>query len=152
MIDNFRRRSTTGLAIDYFTINVLGFVCYTVYTSTFLFSPAIRDQYAHRHPLSEEPTVRFNDFAFSVHALLMATITYSQFWPQIWGLTVSRHQKTSKAMKGILFGCLALVGAVTCIVLGANPNAGYNSDTWAWIDVVSQNKIHMRNSTRKILI
>lgn len=125
----------------------MGFACYTIYTSTFLYSPAIRHQYALRHPLSEEPTVRFNDFAFSVHALLITALTYSQFYPQIWGLTVSRHQKASKTMKGIFFGCVSLVGAVICIVLGANPNGGYNPDTWAWIDVVSKSKIHTRSSS-----
>lgn len=117
----------------------MGFACYTIYTSTFLYSPVIRQQYALRHPLSEEPTVRFNDLAFSVHALIITALAYSQYWPWIWGLTVSRHQTASRAMKGIIFGSATLVGAMICIVLGASPNGGYNADTWAWIDVVSGN-------------
>ena len=137
-IDNFRRRSTTGLAIDYPTANILGFVCYTIYSTTFFFSPVIRRQYASRHLLSEDPTVRFNDVAFAVHALILCILTYTQFWPLIWGFTVSRHQKTSIAIKGILWGSVALVGIVTCVVLATSPDGGYNPHTWAWIDVVSQ--------------
>lgn len=139
-IDNFRRRSTTGLAIDYYTANVLGFACYTVYTTTFFYSPAIRRQYASRHPLSEEPTVRFNDVAFAVHSIILCILTYLQFWPSICGLKVSRHQMASRSVKGILWGCVALVGVVICVVLATSPDRGYNPYTWAWIDVVRQTR------------
>lgn len=93
-----------------------------------------------------EPTVRFNDFAFSVHALIITALAYTQYFPWIWGLTVSRHQTASKIMKGIILGCVVLVGSVICIVLGANPNGGYDPGTWAWIDVVSDTQIYMHNS------
>lgn len=63
---NYRRKSVTGLALDYFTVNVLGFTCYTISSVLFLFSPTVRGEYARRHPLSPEPTVRWNDLAFAV--------------------------------------------------------------------------------------
>jgi cystinosin len=66
LIVNIRRKSVTGLALDYFALNVLGFTCYTVSSILFLFSPAVRDEYAQRHPNSPEPTVRWNDLAFAV--------------------------------------------------------------------------------------
>lgn len=66
IITNYRRKAVTGLALDYFTINVLGFTCYTISSVLFLFSPTVRGQYARRHPLSPEPTVRWNDLAFAV--------------------------------------------------------------------------------------
>jgi cystinosin len=68
LIHNYRRKSVTGLAVDYFTINVFGFACYTVSCLLFLFSPVVREEYARRHPNAPEPTVRGNDLAFAVGA------------------------------------------------------------------------------------
>lgn len=135
-IANFRRRSTTGLAIDFHTVNILGFACYAIYTIVFLYSPVIRAQYAARHPLSEEPTVRGNDLAFAVHAVVLSIIGYSQFWPRIWGFAVSRHQKASKPIKVIWWGSVVAVGVVIGVVFGKSPNRGNDPRTWAWIDVV----------------
>ena len=81
--------------------------------------------------------MRFNDFVFAVHAVILSSITYSQFWPRIWGLAVSRHQKSSKPVKGIFWGLVLAVGIVICVVLGKSPDGGYDPSSWAWIDVVS---------------
>ncbi|KAL2863920.1 putative L-cystine transporter [Aspergillus lucknowensis] len=135
-IDNYRRKATTGLAIDFPTINVLGFVCYTVYTGAFLYSPVVRRQYAARHPLSEEPTVRFNDFAFALHAVILSFLVYTQFWPSIWGFKISRFQRVSKPIAGLFWGSLAAVAVVVCIVLAKSSDGGYEPLTWAWIDVI----------------
>lgn len=136
-ISNVKRGSTSGLSIDFPTINTLGFLCYTIYTASFLYSPVIRSQYAARHPLSEEPTVRFNDLAFAVHAVILSLITYSQFWPRIWGLQVSRFQRISKPMAGLFWGSILAPLIVIWIVLSQSPDGGYDPSAWAWIDVVS---------------
>ncbi|KAL4907519.1 hypothetical protein BDW74DRAFT_176279 [Aspergillus multicolor] len=135
-IDNYRRKATTGLAIDFPTINVLGFVCYAVYTGAFLYSPVIRRQYAARHPSAQEPTVRFNDFAFALHAVILSGLVYSQFWPKIWGFQVSRFQKVSKPIAGLFCGAFVAVAVVICIVLAKSPDDGYEPLSWAWIDVI----------------
>ncbi|KAL4884337.1 PQ loop repeat-domain-containing protein [Aspergillus karnatakaensis] len=135
-IHNYRRKSTIGLAIDFPTINVLGFVCYTVYTGTFLYSPVIRHQYAARHPLAQEPTVRFNDFAFALHAVVLSALVYTQFWPSIWGFKVSRFQRVSKPIAGLFWGSFVAVAVVICIVLAKSPDDGYEPSSWAWIDVI----------------
>lgn len=62
----YRRKAVTGLAVDFFLVNVLGFACYTVSAALFLFSPVVRSQYAARHPNAPEPTTRANDLAFAV--------------------------------------------------------------------------------------
>lgn len=62
---NYRRKSVTGLALDFFSLNVLGFACYTISSLAFLFSTTVREEYARRHNGSE-PTVQWNDFAFAV--------------------------------------------------------------------------------------
>ncbi|PGH23246.1 hypothetical protein AJ80_02662 [Polytolypa hystricis UAMH7299] len=133
---NWRRRSTQGLAIDFPTVNVLGFVCYAIYTSTFLYSPLIREQYAARHPISPEPTVRFNDLAFAAHAVVLSSLTYSQFWPQIWGFKVSKFQRVSKPVSGIFWGSIAAVVLVMLLVTSQTGEDWHDPLTWAWIDVI----------------
>ncbi|KAJ5143580.1 uncharacterized protein N7515_002367 [Penicillium bovifimosum] len=135
-ITNWKRKSTVGLSIDLSTINPLGFVCYTIYTSAFLFSPVIRSQYAARYPASPEPTVRFNDLAFAAHAALLSTMMYTQFWPFIWGLHVSRVQRVSWTMAGLFWGSILFPLVVMAIVLVRSPDGGYDPSSWAWIDVI----------------
>ncbi|OCK81582.1 lysosomal cystine transporter [Lepidopterella palustris CBS 459.81] len=133
---NWRRRSTQGLAIDFPTSNVLGFVAYAISTGVFLYSPAIRSQYAYRHPASPEPTVRFNDFLFAAHGAILCIITYSQFWTQIWGFKVSARQKASRAILGVFWGSVCGVIAVILTVRIKGNDGGYDPSGWAWIDVV----------------
>lgn len=135
-IHNFRRGSTAGLTIDFPTINGLGFVCYTIYTAALLYSPVIRKQYAARYPHSGEPTVRFNDLAFAVHAVVLSTLVYSQFWPFIWKLRVSRTQRISKPMAGLFWGSIFAPVIVIALVLSQSPDGGLDPSSWAWIDVV----------------
>ncbi|KAK5795804.1 hypothetical protein VI817_005089 [Penicillium citrinum] len=135
-IYNFKRKSTAGLAIDFPTVNFLGFACYSIYTGAFLYSPLIRDQYAARHPASQETTVRFNDFAFAIHATVLSIIIYTQFWPSIWGFYVSRFQRISTTMLGLFWGCVLAPLVVIWIVLSRSPDGGNDPFAWAWIDVI----------------
>lgn len=139
-IYNFQRKSTAGLAIDFPTVNFLGFACYSIYTGAFLYSPLIRDQYAARYPASPDNTVRFNDFAFAVHATVLSIIIYTQFWPSIWGFYVSRFQRASKIVLALFWGCVIAPLVLTWVVLSCSPDGGYDPSTWAWIDVVSVNR------------
>jgi cystinosin len=136
-ISNYERKSTLGLAIDFPTLNILGFCCYTVSTTCFLYSPTIRAQYAYRHPDAPETTVRFNDFLFAAHGAAMCSIIYSQFFPKIWGFTVGRTQRVSRAVLGIWWGLVLSVIAVAFMALAWGKNYGNDASGWAWIDVVS---------------
>lgn len=147
-IFNFRRKSTTGLSIDYPTVNALGFACYSIYTGAFLYSPLIRDQYAARYPKAPEGTVRFNDFAFAVHAFVLATIIYTQFWPFIWGFYVSRFQRISRTILCLFWGCVLAPVVFSCVVLASSPDGGYDPSSWAWIDVVSSDQERSRKCSK----
>lgn len=138
-ISNYQRKSTVGLSIDMTIINFLGFLYYSIYTASFLYSPMIRKQYAARYSTSEEPTVRFNDLAFAVHAVLLCGLMYTQFWPSIWGFHVSRFQRISKTMAGLFWGSILAPLVIVWIVLARSPDGGYDASSWAWIDVVSGN-------------
>ncbi|KAK5043102.1 hypothetical protein LTR13_000873 [Exophiala sideris] len=116
---NWNRKSTLGLTIDFPLLNVLGFLSYSISTCSFMYSPTIRDQYAARHPLSPEPTVQINDVAFGVHAVVLVVLTYSQFFPGLWGFKVSSHQTASKPVLGIFWGWQQ-----------------QDPQDWAWIDVL----------------
>ncbi|KAI5801184.1 lysosomal cystine transporter [Geopyxis carbonaria] len=122
---NMRRKAVTGLALDYFTLNILGFACYTISSIAFLYSPVVREQYARRHPLTPEPTVRWNDLAFAAHALVLSLITWTQFY--FWGYQRHPQQRLSVLMKAIIVGCIAAIVVSVFLTDG---------ETWEWIDVV----------------
>ena len=133
---NWKRKSTAGLTVDFPALNVVGFVSYSISTACFLYSPTIREQYAQRHPRAPEPTVRFNDFAFAAHAMLMVAMTYSQFYAVIWKFEVPKEQRTSSIVRGIILGCIfaVLMASVRAAVLGLDHDS--HLETWTWIDVV----------------
>lgn len=134
---NYKRRSTDGLAVDFSLLNLLGFLSYTTSCAAFLYSPTIRAQYANRHPASPEPTVRFNDLAFAVHALFMCFVTYSQFFSKLWNFEVRMLQRSSRIVLGILWGCIIGVAVVIGVVRFYGDSEGYDPTSWAWIDTVS---------------
>jgi len=133
---NWRRKSTLGFGIDFPTLNILGFAAYTISTAATLWSPTIRAQYAARYPVAPEPTVRFNDFAFALHAIILSIIIYSQFWLKAWGFKVGADQKMSSMAKGIFWGNILGVLFVILMVLAKGKDGGNDASGWAWIDVV----------------
>ncbi len=137
---NWQRKSTHGLAIDFPAINVLGFACYTISTATFLWSPLIREQYAARHEFSPEPTVRFNDFAFALHAVMITALTYSQFFTRLWKFKVGQFQRVSRPVAGIFWGGIISVLLVALIVAFKSRDGGRDPAGWAWIDVVRRHE------------
>ena len=139
IILNIQRRTTQGLTPDFPLLNVFGFSCYTISTAVFLYSPVVRSQYAARHPMSPEPTVRFNDLAFGVHAWILCVVVYSQFFPRLWGWKkspgVRRH--VNKVSLGLVWGSFLAV-AITIGIVFSSGNVDGTGDgrDWAWIDVV----------------
>ena len=133
---NWKRRSTEGFAIDFPLLNVLGFVCYAISTCSFFYSPTIRQQYAARHPASPESTVRLNDVAFGVHAVMMVVLTYSQFFSWLWGFQVSSRQRATRPVLGVLWGSIVSIVSVIAMVVFRSGWMDQNPLDWAWIDVV----------------
>jgi cystinosin len=88
--------------------------------------------------------VRFNDFLFAAHGAAMCVIIYSQFFTEIWGFTIGRTQKASRAVLGIFWGLVAGVMIVAFMAMFWSRDGGYDASGWAWIDVVSTCHIPMR--------
>lgn len=65
--------------------------------------------------------------------MILSIITYSQFFPRVWGFSVSKSQKLSKTVAGICYGCLLSLVVVFLIVISYG---GYDPSTWAWLDLV----------------
>lgn len=93
LLSNYRRGTTTGLSVDFCVLNVLGYTCYTIYTTEFLWNEDIRETYRQQRPPSAEEdygmsdgtttgkgesTVQGNDVAFAIHALTMASVMLCQ--------------------------------------------------------------------------
>lgn len=133
---NWKRRSTTGFTADMASLNLVGFLCYTTSTAAFLFSPTIIKQYALRHPLAPEPTVRLNDFAFAIHAAVCCAATYSQFWHRLWRFE-GESKSISPATRGVIVGSLLSIGTVAFIVWSRG-DPDKDPTSWAGIDVVRE--------------
>ncbi|KAK6345839.1 hypothetical protein TWF730_010182 [Orbilia blumenaviensis] len=129
-LQNRARRSTLGVATSYFPLNILGFLCYTLYTALLLYSPTIRSEYAIRYPHAPNPTVRLNDLAFAVHAFVLACLTYSQFFPSIWGYETGRkRERTRPVVWGVIVGIISTCLLVTSIAVGNESDQDFNSPT-----------------------
>lgn len=59
------------------SLNVLGFFAYSIANFSLLLSPIVRSEYASRHG-GGRPSVRWNDVAFSTHALVVSALTWLQ--------------------------------------------------------------------------
>ena len=79
IILNYQRKKTSGLSVDFCVLNVVGYVCYTVYTTNFYWNKSVIASYKDRTSGGDgEITVQGNDVAFAIHALVMASVTLSQ--------------------------------------------------------------------------
>ncbi|KAK3808427.1 MAG: putative L-cystine transporter [Benniella sp.] len=74
---NWRRRSVQGLSMDYLYLNVLGFICYSIFNLSFFFSSAVQEEYRGRNN-GQDNLVRANDVFFAVHAFIMSSFTLLQ--------------------------------------------------------------------------
>ena len=87
IIINYKRKTTHGLSVDFCSLNVLGFTCYTIYNVAFYYSTTIQQLYKQRMSNGNsdnkddddiEITVQSNDVAFAIHALILSSITLFQ--------------------------------------------------------------------------
>jgi cystinosin len=116
---NYIRQSTQGLSVDFASLNVLGFACYTIYNVALYYSPTIRAEYRTRHDDNSIP-VQFNDVLFAGHALLVSSLTMGQIvWYNRQPLRLQRP-KPQPMVIGLLAATLAfLVGYPIALVVAA---------------------------------
>ncbi|KAF9927140.1 hypothetical protein BGZ65_006924 [Modicella reniformis] len=76
---NWRRKTVQGLSMDFIYLNVLGFLCYSIFNIAFFCSSEVQEEYKRRNG-GQENLVRANDVFFAVHALILSTFTLAQTW------------------------------------------------------------------------
>ncbi|CAO3644890.1 unnamed protein product [Cunninghamella blakesleeana] len=76
LILNWRRKSVSGISLDYSCFSLVGFIGYTIFTFTFYFNQEIQDEYYKRH--YSKSLVRFNDVAFALHGLFVSFLLIYQ--------------------------------------------------------------------------
>ncbi|WVQ82200.1 hypothetical protein IAT38_004328 [Cryptococcus sp. DSM 104549] len=84
---NYQRKRTDGLSADFIWVNPLGFLALTIWNWGAYFNPVARRQYQDRHH-GHLPQVSASDLAFSLHALVISTITIGQV---LWYNRASRR-------------------------------------------------------------
>lgn len=95
----------------------------------------MRDQYAARHH-GLTPAVQFNDIAFALHALVLSTLTTSQYLltRTLWRFEPAAGNRPSRTMLGVAAGCLLGVLATYLLTLSATPRDPATG--WCELDVV----------------
>lgn len=130
-LTNRKRKSSSGLSIDFTFLNALGLTAYTVFNAVLLYSPVVRAQYASRIPGGAAPPVQFNDLVYAAHGAGISLVMFSQTqWPQMWGFRGSNAALSLSAI-GVSWACIAVIyAAVGGVLTGV-------SERWEWLDVVS---------------
>ena len=87
VILNHKRKKTSGLSIDFCILNVLGYICYSIYNVGFFWSHTIQQLYIERHDNKNDGDesetsimVQGNDVAFAIHAFLLSSYTLGQIY------------------------------------------------------------------------
>uniref|UniRef100_K9IJX2 Cystinosin n=1 Tax=Desmodus rotundus TaxID=9430 RepID=K9IJX2_DESRO len=77
VIMNWRRKSVVGLSFDFVTLNLTGFVAYSVFNIGLFWVPHIKEQFFLKYPNGVNP-VESNDVFFSLHAVALTLVVLVQ--------------------------------------------------------------------------
>mmetsp|Transcript_879 Transcript_879/g.1162 ORF Transcript_879/g.1162 Transcript_879/m.1162 type:complete len:314 (+) Transcript_879:939-1880(+) len=110
VLSNFRRKTTQGLSVEFSSLNVLGFACYTVYNVVLYTSPAVQALYKQRYGADAKIPVESNDVAFAVHAFALSSITLIQILHYDGRRAAQQMSPFIMAIIGVIMG-IVVVGA-----------------------------------------
>ncbi|XP_054431857.1 cystinosin isoform X2 [Pteronotus mesoamericanus] len=77
VIMNWKRKSVVGLSFDFITLNLTGFVAYSVFNIGLFWLPHIKEQFFLKYPNGVNP-VEINDVFFSLHAFVLTLVVLVQ--------------------------------------------------------------------------
>ncbi|CAM9430664.1 unnamed protein product [Phaeothamnion confervicola] len=129
VISNWRRKTTTGLSVDFQLLNLLGFACYAAFTCAFFWSATSQRAYERVHdgiPNKVEP----NDVAFALHALALTVVTLGQIFWYDWRLRRQRPSRPALAGVAATMGSITLYAAVVSGTLAANAAGDTGPLSW----------------------
>ncbi|KAG0210433.1 hypothetical protein BGX28_009342 [Mortierella sp. GBA30] len=119
---NWRRKSVQGLSLDFIHLNVVGFLCYSIFNLSFYYSSDIQEEYRKRND-GQDNLVRANDVFFAVHALVLSMFTL--FQTLIYKR--DKSQKVSSPTRLLIF--ITVFGAGIVFVSAVSGSS-------AWIDLL----------------
>ena len=73
---NYQRKSVVGLNFDFLALNIVGFLCYSVFNVGLYWIPEIKQEYLKNHRFGVNP-VQLNDVVFAIHAFFACLIQVS---------------------------------------------------------------------------
>ncbi|OMO69125.1 Lysosomal cystine transporter [Corchorus olitorius] len=120
VILNFQRKRVVGLNFDFVVLNLTKHSSYMIYNVCLYFSPVIQKQYLEKYGSDQMIPVAANDVAFSIHAVLLTSVTLFQI-----AIYDRGTQKVSKISIGIV-SAVWLIAAICFFV--ALP-----SQSWLWL-------------------
>lgn len=94
--ENWKRRSVVGLSFDFISLNLTGFIAYSVFNVGLFWVPYIQEEFLKKDPNGVIP-VDANDVFFSLHALLLTLVYICQC-----AIYERGGQKVSKVAFGLL--------------------------------------------------
>ncbi|XP_038633619.1 cystinosin-like isoform X1 [Scyliorhinus canicula] len=111
VIENWRRKSVIGLNFDFLALNLTGHLAYGVFNVSLFWIPNIKKQFLEHNPEGVNP-VEANDVFFSLHAILLTTVTIIQC-----SIYEQGEQKVSKIATGLVISAwlCALVISITAL-------------------------------------
>ncbi|MCL4150469.1 UNVERIFIED_CONTAM: hypothetical protein GTU68_056565 [Idotea baltica] len=116
---NWKRKSVIGLHFDFLTLNVLGFLVYSIFNIGLYYVSEIKSEYFHIHPYGVNP-VQLNDVIFSVHALCACIILILQCI--IYERGDQKISRTARSLLGtfIISSLVMLILGLTSVILWIN--------------------------------
>jgi len=110
---NWRRKSVEGLSLEFQLLNLVGFICYSVYNCALFFSEEVRNQQT--IACNCHSKVKDNDVFFALHATLLTSVTVFQFVIYPHG---PKPSSAALKLRRIIFLAL-FVFSVFAVVLGS---------------------------------
>jgi len=115
--ENFVRKCVVGLNLDFVVLNVLGNIVYGLFNFGLLWIPSVQLQYYQIHPMGIIP-VQINDAVFSLHAIVLSTITAIQ---------CAIYERGSQK---VTMYALTMITLSTAVVVFSSIAAGAGALTW----------------------
>ena len=129
ILQNYRRKDTQGLSVDFCVLQLYGCACYALLNFSMYYSSTIRSLYALRHD-GHENLVQPNDVLLSAHSLLLSFVWMGQVWFDN-GCTF-RHRAPSwitVALLAVVSCCFIFYMTMIIWVLGADQSKCLSSSS-----------------------
>jgi cystinosin len=122
--ENYKRKSVEGVSVTYYAYNILGHVCYTIYTLAY---------YLTQRKYDLALSVDISDVVFGAHSIVCVIVT---LW-QLWYYDAAKDETGGVKKPPRVHGCHKIALALMCVVI-AVVLALAVTDEVQWIDTTGK--------------